>query len=268
MNKDNKIKKYWEQSGKGKALLAENAFITDSQRIIIPPEEALVLDVGCGNGDYGLAWAKAGAMVVSYEYDAGRLKTISSKMTENNLRVNLINGDAHLLPFGENIFDFIICRNLIEHVDRPQRLVEEIIRALKPGGKIILSAPNRLSAQQFICDEHYRLPFVSVLPINLADFIVTKLFKYEKNYTVRKIPSFYMIKKWFAPYNVKMEMLQPNADIIKEKFIYPERINRKIIYILVKALKFTRINSFFAEMLSNEKLLQIIGTRFLLCITK
>ncbi len=52
-----------------------------------------------------------------------------------------IKGSVEHLPFGESVFDTLICTQLIEHVPRPWVAVAEMYRILKPGGYLILSAP-------------------------------------------------------------------------------------------------------------------------------
>ena len=49
--------------------------------------------------------------------------------------------DGQSLPFKENLFDTIICIDVIEHVPNPQQMIGELARVLKPGGVLILSTP-------------------------------------------------------------------------------------------------------------------------------
>lgn len=50
-------------------------------------------------------------------------------------------GDAHHLPFREGVFDAVVCESLLEHVVEPTRVIAEMRRVLKPGGKIYLMVP-------------------------------------------------------------------------------------------------------------------------------
>lgn len=50
-------------------------------------------------------------------------------------------GDAHCIPFMSNTFDSVICNAVLEHVTRPQDVVAEAIRVLRPGGKLYAEAP-------------------------------------------------------------------------------------------------------------------------------
>ena len=49
--------------------------------------------------------------------------------------------DAMNMPFNDNSTDGVICEMLIEHVPQPQKVVDEILRILKPGGTAYISCP-------------------------------------------------------------------------------------------------------------------------------
>jgi len=50
-------------------------------------------------------------------------------------------GDGHNIPFLDNTFDSIICNAVLEHVHSPEQVVSEMIRVLKPGGKLYAEVP-------------------------------------------------------------------------------------------------------------------------------
>jgi len=52
--------------------------------------------------------------------------------------------DALAIPIRDNSVDAIVCESLIEHLKEPRRLVGEMHRILKPGGKIYIIAPFML----------------------------------------------------------------------------------------------------------------------------
>ena len=59
-----------------------------------------------------------------------------------HLNLQLIQGDAHSLPFFDDCFDLIYCRYLLEHVKNPNSVLEEINRVLKKNGKLFIQENN------------------------------------------------------------------------------------------------------------------------------
>ncbi|HKE37306.1 MAG TPA: class I SAM-dependent methyltransferase [Candidatus Baltobacteraceae bacterium] len=51
-------------------------------------------------------------------------------------------GSATNLPFADGSFDHVLSTQVLEHVDDPQRMLTECARVLRPGGTLILSAPQ------------------------------------------------------------------------------------------------------------------------------
>jgi SAM-dependent methyltransferase len=52
-------------------------------------------------------------------------------------------GDATQLPFRIGVFDYVVARHVLEHVADPIRMLREISRALRPGGRAVITVPNR-----------------------------------------------------------------------------------------------------------------------------
>lgn len=47
--------------------------------------------------------------------------------------------DAHNLPFKDGSFEVVVCSEMLEHADDPQKVIDEIGRVLKPGGLAVLT---------------------------------------------------------------------------------------------------------------------------------
>jgi len=73
-------------------------------------------------------------------------------------------GDAMQLDFADASFDVVICSQVYEHVPDPARMMNEISRVLAPEGICYFAATNRFC----IMEQHYHLPFLSVVPLPLA----------------------------------------------------------------------------------------------------
>jgi SAM-dependent methyltransferase len=96
-----------------------------------------VLENGCGVGMYVERLAGHGGQVVGLEYDLERA-------AEANCRSRDIIGAAgEHLPFADETFDLILSHEVLEHVHDDRLAVSEMVRILRPGGRIIIFVPNR-----------------------------------------------------------------------------------------------------------------------------
>jgi SAM-dependent methyltransferase len=96
-----------------------------------------VLENGCGVGMYVEHLSPFGGKVIGLEYDFERA---SEARTGSH---QIINGAGEFLPFPSAAFDLILSHEVIEHVQDDRLAICEMVRVLKPGGRIVLFAPNR-----------------------------------------------------------------------------------------------------------------------------
>jgi len=102
-------------------------------------EPASGLLVGCGNGDEVIFLRRAfhnSSVVVGIDVDA-RFSTLARE------EGCVIQGDALKLPFESETFDFVAAFHSLEHIGSPQLALDEVRRALRPGGWFYLGVPNR-----------------------------------------------------------------------------------------------------------------------------
>jgi 2-polyprenyl-6-hydroxyphenyl methylase/3-demethylubiquinone-9 3-methyltransferase len=97
-----------------------------------------VLDVGCGTGAFSLRALERGAMVASLDIGPQLLARARAKGVPR-----VVAGDAMILPFADARFDVVLSSECIEHTADPQRAVVEMLRVLRPGGRLVLTCPNR-----------------------------------------------------------------------------------------------------------------------------
>lgn len=94
-----------------------------------------VLDSGCGTGAFALAVAGHVGSVVGVDADAPSVAAGREAAPQN---VELREGDATALAFAEATFDVGGCLRVLHHVPRPDRVVEELARVVRPGGRVLL----------------------------------------------------------------------------------------------------------------------------------
>jgi 2-polyprenyl-3-methyl-5-hydroxy-6-metoxy-1,4-benzoquinol methylase len=98
-----------------------------------------LLDGGCGTGLFTKKAIDRGAKVTSIDI-APKLVELTKK---KNPTTNAIEASLLKLPFEDNTFDYVISSEVIEHTPDPYAATLELVRVLKPHGKICITAPNR-----------------------------------------------------------------------------------------------------------------------------
>lgn len=93
----------------------------------------LILDVGGGPGYFADAFHRRGATYLSVEPDVGEMSAAGIDVAGS------VRGSGMDLPFRDEIFDVVYSSNVAEHVDKPWRMGEEMLRVARPGGVVILS---------------------------------------------------------------------------------------------------------------------------------
>ena len=112
-------------------------------RLALQSGEA-VLDVGCGTGVFlpGLAAIVGPAgRVVGMDHSAAFLADAGKRLADASLadRVELIEGDAHQLPFADATFDVAHCERVLMHLLDPARAIAEMRRVVRPGGRVVMA---------------------------------------------------------------------------------------------------------------------------------
>lgn len=168
MNQFNSQKKFWENPKISKRRRASHpvvkAFVAPKikfiQKNINLTKDTTLLDVGCGNGFFTFYFAKI-CDVTGLDF--------SKQMLAINPHSKLIYGQAENLPFSDKSFDIVFCSNLLHHLDKPKKAMQEMKRVSKKY--IIISEPNRNNPLLFC--------------FNLMKKQERGALKFTKNYLVR-----------------------------------------------------------------------------------
>jgi ubiquinone/menaquinone biosynthesis C-methylase UbiE len=101
-----------------------------------------VVDAACGSGYGSDLMIKGGAQSVdAFDIDHGAVERAREMYPHANLSFN--QGDVCALPLEDDSCDAFVSLETIEHIDRDEDLLKEVVRVLKPGGIFICSTPNR-----------------------------------------------------------------------------------------------------------------------------
>lgn len=104
-----------------------------------------VLDVGCGDGTYIAYCSALGAEVTFVDVDPAKVQEVQALLSDSPARAHGIVSDADPLPLPEAAFDKLIATEVLEHLEQPERLLEELYRVGKPGALYLLSVPSAAS---------------------------------------------------------------------------------------------------------------------------
>jgi len=131
--------RFW-RSGEWKAISA-----------LLPAQKGAALDLGAGRGISSYALARDGWKVTSLEPDpsdlvgAGAIRSLASA---SGYDLNIVSEFSEKLPFEDNSFDVVNCRQVLHHARDLPQTCREIFRVLKPGGTMIATREHVLSKKE------------------------------------------------------------------------------------------------------------------------
>jgi SAM-dependent methyltransferase len=110
-----------------------------------------VLDLGCGAGRHAFeAWRRGGTVVAldRSEAELKEVRAVAGGMLAAGELVDgapggALNGDALALPARDESFDAVIASEVLEHVWDDKGAIAELVRVLRPGGRLAVTVPTR-----------------------------------------------------------------------------------------------------------------------------
>lgn len=110
-----------------------------------------VLDVGCGTGVVAITAALKGAKVSGLDLTPALVEPARKNADIAAVNVDFIEGDAEALPYPDNSFDIVLSQFGHMFAPRPSVVVREMLRVLKPGGRIAFSTwpPEHVIGRMF-----------------------------------------------------------------------------------------------------------------------
>jgi len=108
---------------------------------IAPRPGLRVADVATGTGLVALALAARGCEVVALDQSEamlGEARAHAARRPELAARLRFVRGEAEQLPFADAEFDALSFTYLLRYVDDPAATLRELVRVVKPGGRIAM----------------------------------------------------------------------------------------------------------------------------------
>lgn len=107
---------------------------------MLPPGQHKILDAGCGNG-YVANWlSQKGHQVWGSDYSESGVELAQNNFPDLTFfQADLLAGPPKIVPLGG--YDGIVSLEVIEHLFDPEKFLENLWKAIKPGGFLILTTP-------------------------------------------------------------------------------------------------------------------------------
>jgi ubiquinone/menaquinone biosynthesis C-methylase UbiE len=177
--------KYYEKANKNEDNKSSLRNAVDEFLTYNAKKGESILEVGCGSGiliphlPQGVVYMGVDSSTYGLEQARARFKDAT-----------FIEASSEKLPFNQDTFSYVVSIFALEHFSKPKESLDEMVRVLKPGGHLLLLAPNlefpfaRLNAlrhRSFI----YRVGFMAM---RIRDYLfrvfgVLTFRTIQKNYT-------------------------------------------------------------------------------------
>jgi SAM-dependent methyltransferase len=184
-----------------------------------------VLDVGCGVGMYTAAFLRETPYVYGVEIERDRA------LEARERAAGVIQSPGEHLPFGDATFDVVFSHEVLEHVADDRACVVEMVRVTRPGGHIVIFAPNRLyffeTHGAFWRGRYHfgNVPLINWLPAPLRD----RLAPHVRAYTARGLRRLF---DGLPARIIHQTQIYPGYDNVVARVPGPGRALRAITYAL------------------------------------
>ena len=99
----------------------------------LPPSRAL--DIGAGAGGNTRVLEARGWEATALEYSEAGVELARSR------GLDVVQGDARAIPFSDDYFGLVVAYDVLEHIEEDARVVAEIARVVRPGGRVLVAVP-------------------------------------------------------------------------------------------------------------------------------
>lgn len=123
-------KHFWEQRYHNKRRIILKAFLQNSLRFC-----NTFVDIGCGTGEYLLLAKQFLNQVCGLDVSKRYLHRCKPAKAQH-----LIQADSRCLPFQNQVFDFVLCSEVIEHINPNENAIAEVFRLARKFA--LVSTPN------------------------------------------------------------------------------------------------------------------------------
>lgn len=213
-----KAKDEWEEYVRGRPTTTPlEAYRRRSRRDVmvkLMADGQRAMDLGCGSGINLPYLLERYQTVVGVDYREG-------VMNARRTGAVMVVGDAECLPFQDGSFQFILCSEVIEHLENPGKMLSEVHRVLCPGGRVLITTPNHLELQRLVFrGAVWFLTRTVRISRNRARILLRNFYSWLSGGAVRRVPRYVTIDPHqhdFTPGSLKRLACQNGLKVIHQE---------------------------------------------------
>lgn len=141
-------------------------------KVVNPKSGQTILDLAAGTGSSSVVFAKEGVKVIASDFSEGMLAVGRKRHPE----LEFVYADATKLPFKDASFDAVTISFGLRNVNEPKNALKEMLRVLKPGGKVVICEFSQVSVP--VIRSFYNFYLKRVLP-RLSSLLASNQGAYE-----------------------------------------------------------------------------------------
>jgi len=141
-------------------------------REVNPVAGQTVLDLAAGTGSSSIVFLKPGVKVIASDFSKGMLEVGKKRHPE----LEFVYADATKLPFKDASVDAVTISFGLRNVQEPKKALAEMLRVLKPGGKVVICEFSQVSVP--VLKQLYSFYLKFVLP-RLSKLLAKNMGAYE-----------------------------------------------------------------------------------------
>jgi len=138
---------FWSRPGAAdvyeRGVSNESGFIQIKNQVertlVLKNAKGAILDAGTGTGRFAIPLAKVQGNAVTALDFSNEMLDLNRKLSaaQGITSIRYQQGDIEHLPFGDREFDSVVSITVVRHFPQWQKILQEYIRVLRPGGKLV-----------------------------------------------------------------------------------------------------------------------------------
>jgi len=194
-----------------------------------------ILDFGCGDSSLVKFINENGYICYGVDIQEDRINEAKKTFQESSLNPDFlrviqtkrdgytITSQDFKLPFEDDFFDCVVSFQVFEHIDNIQKVIKELYRVIKVGGKVYLEFPSSYS----IVEPHLEIPLVHYLRCSKFRenyiYFFAKLKKIDEPLKYAKVQNNYLKTSCFYRPHNEFDNLFKEGGFLKKDYSYERR---------------------------------------------